>query len=233
MQLRKGSLLIFFALTIKAQSPPPLPTWQDEIAKNFMPYHQLTTTDFPINDKVHRDTSCWVSPFLHYYYHVLEKSTRGGVVYAYVTHWTIFSGLDKNETSRRSGARNLKEELPYAQALLDLNEIWARQMAALAPGEFPGGRGDNFAAARDDLDARVKTFCRERYKPFEIELEAFVKETKRGENKEKVRELSAAIRKRLDAIPPTPAASAVPAIITAPSPTSAPMPSPCCKMGWR
>jgi hypothetical protein len=92
------------------------------------------------------------------------------------------------------GARNLKENLPYSQALLDLNEIWARQMAALAPGEFPGGRGDNFAAARDNLDARVKAFCRERYKQFEIEREAFVKETKRGENKEKARELSAAIR---------------------------------------
>lgn len=221
MRFRKRSFLIFFAsLTIQAQSPPPLPTWQDEIAKNFVPYHQLTAADFPINDNVHPDTSFWVSPFLHYYYHVLEKSTRGGVVYAYVTEWTIFSGLDKNETSRRSGARNLKEDLPYAQALLDLNEIWARQMAAIAPGEFPGGRGDNFAAARDDLDTRVKAFCRERYKPFEIEREAFVKETKRGENKEKVRELSAAIRKRLDAIPLTSAASAAPTINTTPSPTS-------------
>jgi len=222
MQFRHWVFLIFFAsLTIQAQQPPPpLPTWHDEIAKNFVPYHQLTTADFPINDNVHPDTSFWVSPFLHYYYHVLEKSTRGGVVYAYVTQWTIFSGLDKNETSRRSGTRNLKEDLLYTQALLDLNEIWARQMAALAPGEFPGGRGDNFAVARDDLDARVKAFCRERYKPFDVEREAFVKVTKRGENKEKVRELSAAIRKRLDAVPLISAASAAPTNNTTPSPTS-------------
>jgi hypothetical protein len=227
MQFRHLAFLIFFvSLTIRAQSPPPLPTWQDEIAKNFLPYHQLTTADFPINDKVHPDTSFWLNTFLHYYYHSLAKSTRGGVIYAYVTDWTIFSGLDKNETSRRSRARNLKDDLPYAQALLDLNEICARQMATLAPGELPAGRGDNIAAARTDLDAKVKALCRERYKPFEIERDAFVKETKRGENKEKVREPAAAIKRRLDALPPLPAPSATPNITAVPSPTSPPSPEP-------
>src|SRR5437763_11688648 len=47
MQFRHWVFLIFFAsLTIQAQQPPPpLPTWQDEIAKDFVPYHQLTTAD--------------------------------------------------------------------------------------------------------------------------------------------------------------------------------------------
>jgi hypothetical protein len=58
----------------------------------------------------------------------------------------------------------MKGNLPYAQALLDLNEIYARQLAALPPGQLPGGKGDSFAAARADLDARVKAFCEERYK---------------------------------------------------------------------
>ena len=214
-------LLVFFALfTIQAQTQPPLPTWQDEIAKNFVPYHQLATADFPINDKVHPETAFWLNTFLHYYYHSLARSTQGGVVYAYVTDWTIFSGLDKNETSRRSRARNLKDDLPYAQALLDLNEICARQMAALVPGELPAGRGDDFAAARSDLDAKVQAFCRARYKPFEIEREAFVKETMQGENKRKVHELGAAIRKRLDATPPASSPSATPTISVIPSPTS-------------
>jgi hypothetical protein len=213
--------LIFFAsFKIQAQMPAPLPTWQEEIAKNFVPYHQVTTADFSINDKLHPETSFWLNTFLHYYCHSLAKSTPGGVVYAYVTDRTIFSGLDKNETSRRSRARNVKDDLPYAQALLDLNEICARQMAALVPGELPAGRGDSFAAARSDLDAKVKAFCRERFIQFESGREAFVKETKRGENKEKVRELGGAIKKRLKALPPIPAPSSAPTVNAVPSPTS-------------
>jgi len=200
MQFRHGPFLIFLAsFTIQAESPAPLPTWQDEIAKDFVPYHQLTTADFPINDKAHPETSFWLSTFLHYYHQSLTKSNPGGVVYAYVTDWTIFSGLNKNETSRRSKAGSLKEDLPYTQALLDLNEIRARQTAALAPGEFPGGKGDSFAAAQADLDAQVKAFCQERFRAFDVERDALVKETRQGENKKKVRELAATIRKRLDA----------------------------------
>src|SRR5438477_11300017 len=102
MQFRHWVFLIFFAsLTIQAQQPPPpLPTWHDEIAKNFVPYHQLTTADFPINDNGHPDTSSWVSPLLHYYYHVLERSTRGGGVHAYGPPRTIFSRLGTNDTSQ-------------------------------------------------------------------------------------------------------------------------------------
>jgi len=223
MRLRLCPIAICFALSaINAQSPPPLPTWHDEIAKNFLPYHQITTADFPIDDSAHPETSFWLGTFLHYYYHSLGKSTPGGVIYAYVTDWTIFSGLDKNQTSRRSKAGNIKDDLPYAQAILDLNEIYARQMAALPPGELPSGRGDSLAAAQADLDARVKTFYQERSKTFNTEKDAFVKETERGQNKKKVRELAAAIKKRLDATPATPAPSRSPTVSPAPSTTTAP-----------
>jgi hypothetical protein len=60
----------------------------------------------------------------------------------------------------------------------------------------------------------VKAFCRERFKPFETEREA---ETKRSENKEKVRELGAAIKKRLNALPPIPAPTAAPTDNAVPS----------------
>ena len=192
------------SLAVNAQSPPPFPRSQDEIAKNFAPYHQLTTADFPIDDKVHKETSFWLATFLHYYYHTLSKSTSGGFVYTYVTDWTILSGLDKNDTSRRSKAGDIKDELPYAQALLDLNEICARQLAAITPGDLPAGKGESYAAAEADLAVRVKAFCQERSKPFELEKDAFANQTKNGANRKKVRELAAAIRKRLDAVPATP-----------------------------
>jgi hypothetical protein len=129
-----------------------------------------------------------------------------------------FSGLDKNETSRRSKAGSLKNDLPYAQALLHLNEIRARHMAALAPGEFPGGKGDSVAAAQADLDARVTAFCQERFKAFDVERDALVKETRQGENKKKARELAAAIRKRLDAAPATPTLNSAAPVSPTPRP---------------
>ena len=95
-------------------------------------------------------------------------------------------------------------------------------MAALPPGELPSGRGDSLAAAQADLDARVKTFYQERSKTFNTEKDAFVKETKRGQNKKKVRELAVAIKKRLDATPATPAPSRSPTVSPVPSTTTAP-----------
>jgi hypothetical protein len=111
----------------------------------------------------------------------------------------------------------MKGNLPYAQALLHLNEIYARQMLALTAGQLPGGKSDSFAAARADLGARVKAFCEERYKALKNEQEAFMKETNQGENKKKVSELAAAIRKRLDDIPVRATLSATPALSVIPS----------------
>lgn len=207
-----------------ATPPPPLPTWKDEIAKNFVPYHQLSAADFPINDKSHAESAFWIKTFVHYYYHYLAKPAAGGAVYAYATDWTVFSGLDKNDTSRHSSARNLKQELPYAQAVFDLDEIYARELAALKTGDLPVGNGDTFQAAIADLDQRVKAFCRERYAKVEVERDVLVKTSKRGANKKKVRELADAIRKRLDALPPV--ATPTPAPSNSPSATPGASPTP-------
>jgi hypothetical protein len=89
---------------------------------------------------------------------------------------------------------------------------------------YQEAKGDNVTAAQADLDRRVKAFCQERYKPFEREKDEFVKATKHGENKEKVREIAAAIRKRLDATPATATPSATPALT--PLPLAGATPSP-------
>ena len=51
------AVLLFFASQASAQTPTPtpgLPTWQDEIAKGCLPYHQLTVDDF----RVSNDAKC-------------------------------------------------------------------------------------------------------------------------------------------------------------------------------
>ena len=215
--------LIAFA-DAQDQVPPPTPTWQDKIAKGFIPYHQLTVDDFKIDDAAHPESDYWVKPFLHPHWHYFIKP-YGDWVYAYVDQWLIFSGLDKNESSRKSKFRGMKQALPFAQAYLDILEIHARHLAALKPGELPSARAapqeEAQAALRQNLDAFLKV----RFQLAQAETEVLMKATNRGANRKKVLELAKQIRERLDALPPptnSPTPSETPASSAAPKPIATP-----------
>lgn len=204
--------LLGFLLSIPAaaqHAPPDIPTWNDEMAKGYMPYHQLKAEDFPINDTVHKEAGLWIQAFIHYHYHFIWKVAQGGWNYAYVKDWTIFSGFDQNLSSRRSWFREMKTDLPYAQAILNIYEIYARRLAALKPGELPSGSGKTFLAARTQLEERLASFYQARVLEAEMEVDAFSKETKQGQNKKKLQELSVQIDKRL-AETPVPVATSAP-----------------------
>jgi hypothetical protein len=200
-----------------------MPTWQDKIAKGFVPYHQLTVEDFRIDDQAHPESGFWVRPFMHPHWKYILKR-NGDWWYAYVDPWIIFSGFDKNESTRKSKFREMKRSLPYAQAYLDLHEIHARQLAALKPGELPSGRGATQQEAGAALHQSLEAFLKEKYQPLQSETEVFVKATKYGANEKKVRELAKEIRKRLDTIP-APTGSAYDSTTTAPASSPAPQPS--------
>jgi inactivated superfamily I helicase len=144
-----------------------------------------------------------------------------------VDQWIVFSGFDKNESSRKSKFREMKRALPHAQAYLDLNEIHARQLAALKQGELPSGRGATPEKAAAALHENLGAFLNEKYKPLEAEAQEFQKATNHGTNTKKVLELALVIRKRLDAIPaptgaPYDAPVATPTASSTPQPTAAP-----------
>ena len=194
-----------------------MPTWQDEIAKGFVPYHQLTLKDFRIDDKAHPETLYWVSPFIDPQMRLLVMH-NGDWYYAYVQQWIVFSGFDKNKSSRKSSFR--ESSLPYAQAFLDLSEIHARQLAALKPGEFPSGRGATPKEALAALRQSMAGLLTEKQKALDADAQEFQKGTNHGTNAKKLRELATAIRKRLDAIPaPTGAGYELPAAAPSASPT--------------
>jgi hypothetical protein len=211
------------------QGAPPMQTWQDEITRGFVPYHQLTVEDFKIDDQAHPESGYWVRPFMHPHWRFFLKP-YGDWVYAYIDQWIVFSGLDKNESSRKSKFREMKRSLPFAQAYLDIYEIHARQLAALKPGELPQGRGATPEEAKAALQQNLDAFLKEKYQPVITETEAFVKATHHGANQKKVLELAKEIRKRLDAIPArtespndstpseTPAYTAVPKPSVTPTP---------------
>jgi hypothetical protein len=178
-----------------------MPTWQDEIANGLLPYHQLKVDDFRIDDKAHPEGSYWIKPFIDPRWHYFFK-TNAGWYYAYVDQWIIFSGFDRNQSSRKSKFRDMERALLHAQAYLDLNEICARQLAALKPGELPSGRGATAKEAASALHDALAAFLEEKYKSLTEEANQFQKVTDHGRNTKKVKELGNAIRKRLDALPP-------------------------------
>ena len=209
MKLRVCPIVVVgaFAVTCSAfaqekPAEPPLPTWRNMMALGIVPYRQLTLDDFPINDTAHPKEGFHVATAVRPHCHFMLKP-RSGFVYAYIDQWMIFSGLNKKETSRKSAYKMRKADLPYAQALLDINEIHARQLAALKPGELPSGRGGSSEEATRDLEGKLKPFVEQKYQEGQAEMDAFAKATDSGANKNKVRELAADIRKRLDSTPAT------------------------------
>jgi hypothetical protein len=224
------AFLLMISMALSADpSPTPsasrtLPTLQDEIAKGFIPYHQLTIEDFPINDQVHREAGFWVKTFVHPYWWAQYRFAPNSI-YAYIGEWVVFSGLDKNESSHKSWLQDMKSELPYAQALLDINEIHARRLAALKSGELPRGEGASLKATRANLVTKIHLFCQREFAQIQAEMDEFAKATNKGSNQKKVRELAAEIKKRLASLPvanasPSSAVSAAPAgVATAPSAT--------------
>lgn len=199
-----------------------MPTWQDQIAKGLMPYPQVTVDDFPIDDKTEPNMAYSIKPFIDPRYHYLLMR-NGDWYYAYLEKWVIFSGLDKNQSWRKSKFREMQRSLPHAQTWLDLNEICARQLAALKPGELPSGRGATPPEAATALHQNLGAFLQEKYKALHAEGDEFQKATNHGANVKKVNELGKAIRKRLDALPvPTGPGYDLPAATPAPSPSATP-----------
>jgi len=199
-----------------------MPRWEDEIAKGLVPYHQVTAEDFRIDDKTDAKSAYSIKPFIDPQYHYLLMY-NGGWHYAYLDKWVIFSGLDKNQSWRKSKFKDMERSLPHAQAWLDLNEIGARQLAALKPGELPSGRGATPPEAAEALHKNITAVLAEKYKALQAEGEQFQKATNHGLNTKKVRELAKEIRKRLDALPaPTGPGYELPAASTTPSASPAP-----------
>jgi hypothetical protein len=196
------ALFLSFVAGATAQNATPPPfgqTWKEiDAEKGLVPYHQLTVDDFQVNDNAASE-SFWIKPFIRPRY---QFSTHvGGLFYAYVSNWMVSSGLDKNQSWRKGSLEEMKNALPYAQAILDLTEVCARQLTALKTGELPRGSGPTADAAMLDLTGKMNVFLNQKYEKLQIERDEFAKATNHGQNKKKVRELAAAIRKRLDAIP--------------------------------
>ncbi len=156
------SLVSLFVASAKEEERSQIPTWQDEIAKGCVPYHQLAVDDFRIDDQAHPDGAYWVRAFIHPYWHYITIRNSGWW-YAYVDQWIVRSGFDKGASSRKSKFHEMKRALPHVQAYLDIYELYGRQLATLKPGELPSGRGATPQEAIDVLNKSLDAFLKEKY----------------------------------------------------------------------
>ena len=190
-------LLLGAALPSQGQSLQKTPPWKEEIANGYFPYRRLATTDFPINDDVNPEYGMYTSVFFHYWYNH-RWTVRNGHVVARVTKWLVWSGFDRNKSSRKSWFKLENEALPHEQGHLDINELYSRRLAAISLDMLPRGEGVDPKEASADLIRKVEALADRVSGEEKKEHEQYDAETAHGKNLSKQQEWSAAIQARLE-----------------------------------
>jgi Bacterial protein of unknown function (DUF922) len=189
-------LLLGAAFTSCAQALHEAPPWEEEIAKGYFPYHRLAATDFPVNDFVNPEYGMYTRVFFHYSYnHRLIRQNRR--VLARVTKWLVWSGFDRNKSSRKSWFNLSNEALPHEQGHLDINELHSRRLAEMSLDMLPHGEGADPREASADLRRKVEALADRVSREAKKEHHHYDVETAHGKNLSKQREWSAAIQARL------------------------------------
>jgi hypothetical protein len=173
------------------------PPWKEEMAKGYFPYHRLAATDFPVNDHLNPEYGMYTRVFFHYWYNH-RWSIQNGRVVDRVTNWLVWSGFDRNKSSRKSWFKLDNEALPHEQGHLDINELHSRRLAEMSLDVLPHGEGANPKEASADLSRKVEALATRASKEAEKEHDQYDAETAHGKNLSKQREWSAAIQARLE-----------------------------------
>ncbi len=165
-----------------------------------LPYHQLTVADFAIKPSPAGKDDYYVQTFMDPRYDGFLYFNRGWV-HGYMKNFQVFSGLNQAASYRRKGFEKMDDYLPVAQAILDLNEIRARELGMMPPDGWPEYRGGAEAEVKAGLEARVKALCQAKFDQAQADIDQLLKATDQGRNKKKARKMAAEIRQRLEAMP--------------------------------
>ena len=172
------------------------PSWAKENAKGRFPYHRLTAADFPINDFAYPQFGMHTRGFLLYQYH--EHWTMvGGHAIARISSWNVWSGFDRNKSSRKSWFKKVQETLPHEQGHLDISELYAKRLADMPLDKLPAGQGHSGKEAEADLAEKLKVFALNFAAEAQREQDRYDAETNHGRNAVKQQEWSAKIQARL------------------------------------
>jgi hypothetical protein len=172
------------------------PPWREEMAKGYFPYHRLIASDFPINDHVHPEHGMYTWGFFHYR-HKDQWIAQNGHTVDRVTEWLVWSGLDRNKSSRKSWFKRIDEALPHEQGHLDINELYSRQLAEMPLGKLPIGEGPSPQEARADLSRKLQALADNISAKQKREQDRYDAETSHGKNVSEQQKWSAALQVRL------------------------------------
>jgi hypothetical protein len=115
-----------------------------------------------------------------------------------VTKWLVWSGFDRNKSSRKSWFKLCKEALPHEQGHLDINELYSRRLAEMSLDMLPRGEGADLKEASADLRRKVEALADRVSGEETKEHDQYDAEIAHGKNLSKQREWSAAIQARLN-----------------------------------
>jgi hypothetical protein len=191
------SLLLGAAFTSCAQTFHKAAPWKEEMAKGYFPYHRLAATDFPVNDHVDPEYGVYTWMFFHYWYNH-RWIVQNGHVIDRITKWVVWSGFDRNKSSRKSWFNLDNEALLHEQGHLDINELYSRRLAEMSLDKLPYGEGADPKEASADLIRKVEALADRVSGEAKEEHDRYDAETANGKNLLKQREWSAAIQVRLE-----------------------------------
>ena len=194
------SLLAAASVFAQEDERVPPPTWDEVIAGGVLPYRQLKLEDIPVNDAMRSQGAFRMLPTIEPRFHVYV-TPGDDEFHAHINQWYVFSGLDAKNSFRKSGSESMSAELAYAQALLDLNEIHARKLAALTAEQLPQATAKTPLDAKAAVEQKLKEFLDQKLAERQAEMKAFATATKNGQDRKKVTQLAGDIRKRLEATP--------------------------------
>jgi hypothetical protein len=173
------------------------PPWKEEMAKGYFPYHRLAAIDFSVNDHLNPEYGMYTWVFFHYWYDH-RWSIQNGRVVDRVTKWLVWSGFDRNKSSRKSWFKLGNEALPHEQGHLDINELHSRRLAEMSLDMLPHGVGGDPKEASADLRRKVEALTSRVSGEAKKEHAQYDAETAHGKNLSKQRKWSAAIQARLE-----------------------------------
>jgi len=188
-------LLTVFASPADELGNPP-GSWVTEAAKGHFPYHKLTASDFPIDHSAHPEFGMHTRGCFQFHYH--DKSTEhNGRYVARITDWIVWSGFDRNKSSRKSWFKKVTETLPHEQGHLDLSELHSKALADTSIDKLPVGEGATAKEAEADLQRKMTAFSHRVSAENQTEQDRYDGETDHGRNTAKQQKWSAAIHDRL------------------------------------
>lgn len=182
------------AARVNALGNPP--SWAEENAKGHFPYHRLTADDFPINDSAYPQFGMHTQGFFRFHYNDHWTEHNGHVV-ARVRDWNVWSGFDRNKSSRKSWFKKIAETLPHEQGHLDLSELHSKAFADTPVDTLPIGEGATPKEAEADLQRKMTAFSNRITAQNQAEQDRYDAETKHGVNAAKQREWQTSIQERL------------------------------------